>query len=607
MTTFWRPAWPRRASRTRAYPTRADRTRVYRTRGAALLAVGAIVASTAYGLGPGVGQASSHREAPLIAADPAVDNTDLYAFVSPERPDHVTFIADFQPFSEPNGGPNFYPFATDATYNINVDSDGDARADVVFRWTFTNNDRRGGRTFLYNDGPVTSIDDRNLLFRQTYKLEMSVNGGPFRTRVSGAPVAPSRTGPASMPDYGKLRDQATRTLPGGWKAFAGQADDPFFLDLRVFDLLYGGDLSETGQDTLAGYNVNTIALQVPFADVALNGNAGRNPVIGVWTTTERPRVRITGDTTPTPGRDRVQVSRLGNPLVNELVVPANLKDAFNSLPPSRDASIPRLVARVTDPEVPRLIQKIYGIPAPATPRNDLVEIFLTGITTKANGPIKADLNSQLNNADVRADRFRPAEMLRLNLSVPLAESPNRLGVLAGDNQGFPNGRRLTDDVVDIEVQALEGAALTGKLVDALAAGDRVDANDNAFNNQFPYVALPNSGAVNRGGGTGAGAASGTAAEGNPGTTRGANAAANAAPAGIQGSGSPVSTVLAGGEQAGVPMIAKRTAIGAGLVGIGVLVWLMWGRRRRADVVETLSPSGASAVVRRVSQPPGSSR
>jgi hypothetical protein len=292
-----------------------------------------------------------------------------------------------------------------------------------------NVDKRGGKTFLYNNGPVTSIDDPNLLFRQTYTLEASFGGAPFHTRASNAPVAPSRVGPASMPDYKTLRDQAATTLPGGWKTFAGQADDPFYLDLRVFDLLYGGNLKETGQDTLAGYNVNTIALQVPFGDVALNGDATRNPVIGVWSTTERPSVRITGSTSSGPGVDRVQVSRLGNPLVNEVVVPANLKDAFNALPPDKDASIAPVVARVKNPELPQLIQAIYGLKAPAAPRDDLVEIFLTGITTKAGGPIKADLNSQLNNADVISSRFRPSEMLRLNLSVKPTTNPNRLGVL----------------------------------------------------------------------------------------------------------------------------------------------------------------------------------
>ncbi|MCO8271733.1 DUF4331 domain-containing protein [Actinoplanes sp. TRM 88003] len=455
----------------------------------------AVIAVALAGLGPASSVASSHREAPLIASDPAADNTDVYAFVSPERPGYVTMIANWIPFEEPDGGPNFYPFATDAAYRINVDSDGDAKPDAVFRWTFKNVDQRGNNTFLYNNGPVTSLDDENLLFKQTYTLESSFDGQPFKTRVQDAPVAPSRIGAASMPDYQKLRDQSTIQLDGGWKLFAGQADDPFFLDLRVFDLLYGGDLSETGQDTLAGYNVNSIAIQVPFKDVALGGDAGRNPNIGIWSTTERSRSRVSDG----PGRgDRVQVSRLGNPLVNEVVVPAGLKDAFNSISPDQDAGIPAVVKRVTDPELPKLIEKIYNVKAPAPPRNDLVEIFLTGITTKAGGPIKADLNSQLNNKDVDPNRFRPSEMLRLNLTVPVTADPQRLGVLAGDLQGFPNGRRLTDDALDIAVQAVEGAAQSGKLVDALAAGDNVDANDNAFSETFPYVALPNQGAVNSG-------------------------------------------------------------------------------------------------------------
>ncbi|WP_245886879.1 DUF4331 domain-containing protein [Umezawaea tangerina] len=446
------------------------------------------------GFGPGTAGASSHREAPLIAGDPPVDNTDVYAFVSPDKPDTVTLVANWYPFQEPNGGPNFYPWATDARYDINIDNDGDARPDLTYRWTFTNQDKRGKSTFLYDNGPVTSLDDENLLFRQSYTLEVIDGNGRSKRLVRSGPVAPSNTGAASMPDYGTLRNQAITDVPGGGKSFVGQADDSFFLDLRVFDLLYGGNLSEVGQDTLKGYNVNTIALQVPKSALALKGDATRNPVIGVWSDTERQSMLLT------PGQSKplgpfVQVSRLGNPLVNEVVVPAGLKDKFNSLTPDQDAKVPDLVSRVTDPEVPRLIQGIYGLPAPAAPRTDLVEIFLTGITTKTPGPIKADLNSQLDNADVNPKRFVPSEQLRLNTSVPVAAQPNRLGVLANDLQGYPNGRRLTDDVVDIEVQALEGAAVSG-IVPALAAGDAVNANDKAFGTSFPYVALPANTGVN---------------------------------------------------------------------------------------------------------------
>ena len=543
---------------------------------AAIGALGLVLAGALVGLGPGTSVASSHREAPLIAADPAVDNTDVYAFVSPERPDYVTFIANFQPFSEPNGGPNFFPFATDAVYLVNVDSDGDAKADAVFRWTFKTIDKRGGNTFLYNNGPVTSIDDENLLFRQTYTLESSFNGEPFKTRVTDAPVAPSRVGLKSMPDYNALRQQATKQLQGGWNSFAGQADDPFFLDLRVFDLLYGGDLSETGQDTVAGYNVNTIALQVPFKDVALKGDAKRNPVIGVWSTTERNRVRISGQSGGVTG-DRVQVSRLGNPLVNEVVVPANLKDAFNSIKPDQDAKIQAVVNRVTDPELARLIEALYGIKAPATPRNDLVEIFLTGITTKANGPIQADLNSQLNNMDVNPQKFVPSEQLRLNLSIPPTAQPDRLGVLAKDLQGFPNGRRLTDDVVDIEIQAVVGAAQSGQLVQALAAGDKVDQNDNQFSGNFPYVALPNVGAVNKGGGS-AGAAGDSGSAGAPaGGAPNATASGQAAAPGETGDLTNVAAITTGG----VGVFAVLAAVG----------FFLWFRRRRPRAALVSPQSG----------------
>ncbi len=443
--------------------------------------VGALTASSFTLLRAEPGTASSHREAPMIAGDPRNDNTDLYAFVSPDRTETVTLMANFIPFEEPNGGPNFYRFDTGSRYNIKIDSDGDARPDTVYQWTFRDEDRRGTGTFLYDNGPVTSLDDENLLFRQRYTLKRITSRG-VRTLVADGVVAPSNAGPASMPDYATLRAQSIKDLPGGGRAFAGQSDEAFFADLRIFDLLYGGNLSEVGQDTLKGYNVHTLALQVPKNEVALRGDATRNPVIGVWSTVDK-----------WSPRGYVQVSRLGQPLVNEVVVPAGLKDAFNALSPSRDASVPAVVKRVTHPEVPRLLEAIYGLKAPATPRQDLVEIFLTGIA-KANGPIKADLNSQSLNKDAR--RLRPSEMLRLNMAIAPTRNPNRLGVIGGDPQGFPNGRRLGDDVVDIALQAMAGAAQSGKIVDALAAGDRVNGNDRPFDTRFPYIPLPGNTSVN---------------------------------------------------------------------------------------------------------------
>jgi Rieske Fe-S protein len=473
-----------------------------RRRVTALLAAGITAAGGVAALGPMTSDASSHREAPLTAGDPKIDNTDTYAFVSPDRPNTVTLVANWIPFEEPNGGPNFYPWADDAHYDINIDSNGDAKPDVTYRWTFTSAYKNKG-TFLYNTGPVNSINDPTLNFTQTYKLE-EIRGTTPKTLIAKGKVAPSDVGKASMPNYASLRDQAiTPYGTAGAKSFVGQADDSFFLDLRVFDLLYGGNLKEVGSDTLDGYNVNTIALQVPKSDLVKGGD----PVIGVWSTTERQATRVLGGGTSKSTGDFVQVSRLGNPLVNEVVVPVALKDAFNSLPPEKDATIKPVVDRVNDPEVPKLIQKIYGLPAPKAPRDDLFSVFLTGVKG-LNMPTKT--------------KVVPAEMLRLNTSIPASAHPNRLGVLAKDLAGFPNGRRLTDDVVDIELQALEGAVRTGKLVPALAAGDGVNTNDVAFGKSFPYVALPHDGSVNNGVGStsSSGTPSGGAATGGGGTAAG---------------------------------------------------------------------------------------
>jgi hypothetical protein len=486
---------------------RYGRARRNRVRSLALLGTGTLlVSATVSGLGVGAASASSHREAPLIAGDPKADNTDTFAFVSPDNPGMVTVVADWIPFEEPEGGPNFYPFATDAQYTIKFDANGDGVADTTYAWTFQNHYRDTANQFLYNTGVVKNLTDPTLNFFQTYTLTETDSTGTH-TLLTNKIVAPSDVGPASMPDYARLRQQniAQGQLPDGGQNYVGQADDPFFLDLRIFDLLYGGNLSETGHDGLAGYNVNTIVLQVPMAEVALNGDPTRNPVVGIWSTTDRRSTNVLGGGSVNVSGPFVQVSRLGNPLVNEVVVPLKYKDAFNAITPAQDHTVQPVVDKVLDPMVPKLIQQIYGIPAPTPPRNDLAEIFLTGIAKSAPAltggpaPIQADLNSQLLNKDVSPSSFVPSEELRLNMAVPVTARPNRLGVLGGDLQGFPNGRRLTDDVVDIELQALEGAALTGHLVPALAAGDKVDANEVPFSNAFPYIALPHDKAVNTAG------------------------------------------------------------------------------------------------------------
>ncbi len=424
------------------------------------------------------------------AATPALTTPTCTRSSALTTPNSVTLLANWIPFEEPNGGPNFYPFATETRYNINIDNDGDAIADLVYTWEFTDHIRDDSGQFLYNTGPVKSVKDETLNFFQTYNLTVVPKGGEAKVLVKDAVAAPSNTGKASMPDYGALRDEAVKNVDGGGKTFAGQADDPFFLDLRVFDLLYGTDLSEAGEDSLSGYNVNTIGLQLPKDALAAKGDATGNPVIGVWSTTLRKGADVFSAADGAATSDGyVQVSRLGNPLVNEVVVPLKFKDAFNGLTPDKDATVQPVVDKVLDPILPALIEKIYKIPAPAAPRNDLFEIFLTGICKACAGPdgnvaLPIDLNSQQLNKD-KAAKFQPSEMLRLNTSIAPASNPNRLGVLAMDTQGFPNGRRLTDDVVDIALQAVEGAAQTGKLVEALAAGDGVNAERREVRDQLP--------------------------------------------------------------------------------------------------------------------------
>ena len=511
-----------------------------RRRVLAMLAAGATAASSAALLAPGTSSASSHREAPYTLSDPLADNTDTYAFVSPNKPSTVTLIANWIPFQEPGGGPNFYPWDNKARYEIHIDNNGDAKPDITYRWQFKDIDRRGTAergaqdgTFLYNDGPVTSLEDRDLKFKQTYRLTAITYDAAGRevgkVLVDNAPVAPSHVGNASIPKYQPLRSLATTPEAAAFgRSYAGQADDPFFLDLRIFDLLYGGDFSEVGKDTLAEFNVNTVALQVPKADLVANGDPGKNPVIGVWSTTSRPQVRILKDEdeAPTTSVDEdsdqamdfgqfVQVSRLGNPLVNEVVVPAHLKDFFNRSTPKTDA---KFLPKVQDPEVPILVESIYGIPNPnklggaAAKRNDVVAAFLTGFSKDVfagrtfGGLGKGVLNADLNSLDMNAvsPNPAPAEYLRLNVNIapkkPGDAGYSRLGAVGGDLSGFPNGRRLQDDVVDIALQVMEGVLVRpeGATKTAVAGlGDGVNANERPMLSQYPYIADPTSGSIRK--------------------------------------------------------------------------------------------------------------
>jgi hypothetical protein len=431
---------------------------------------------------PQVSRASSHREAPLTSADPQIDATDLYAFVKPNNPSKVVFVSNWIPFQEPAGGPNFYSFAEGVRYDLNISNDADASPEIIYRWVFTNH-YRNPATFLYNTGPVTSLSDTDLNFFQTYDLTRIKVGAGSTLLADDAKVAPSDVGAASIPSYEDLRDDASVALGANGRTYAGQTNDPFFLDLRVFDLLYGADFGEVGDDTLKGFNTNTMVLEVPVSQVAKNGDAENRPVIGVWATASRRSTRVQNAAgSQTFSGEWVQISRLGMPLVNEVVVPVGAKDYFNGSKPRDDE---QFLGAVNDPELPRLINAVYGVDIPdsdpeteGVQRSDLIDVFLRGVS---------GLNRQPN--------VEPAEMLRLNLTTPPCSPTNgcetysRLGVIDGDVAGFPNGRRLGDDILDISLQVVEGELLGN----ANDLGDGVNADEHGFSDVFPYVSLPTRG------------------------------------------------------------------------------------------------------------------
>jgi len=426
------------------------------------------------------GEASSHREAPLLAQDPMADNTDVYAFVSPDAPDTVTLIANFIPFQKPDGGPNFYSFDPNVVYEIHIDNNGDAVEDVTYQWRFTT-EVRNTATFLYNTGTVTSLDDPDLNVRQFYRLTRI--DGPRRTgtviELSGRlPVPPPNIGPRSTPNYGALGG-GIQSLPGNITVFAGQRDEGFYVDLGIFDLLGVG--SGAVEDSTAGFNVSSLAIRVPKSALARGGSTPTNAsdpsaIIGVWSTASRFATRTLSAGAQQHSGALVQVSRLGNPLVNEAVIDLARKDAFNGIEPTSDSVA---LDRVTDPEVPKLLKLIFNVDSPPAPRNDLVAIFLTGIP---------GLNQPAN--------VRAAEMLRLNMAIPPTSSPDRMGVLGGDLAGFPNGRRVGDDVLDIVLQAAAGGTPLTPAYNRSpnnSLGDGVSRNDVAYLTSFPYLGIPHAG------------------------------------------------------------------------------------------------------------------
>jgi hypothetical protein len=450
------------------------------------LGTGVAVSVVAAALVGAPASASSHREAPLIARDPSADITDLYAFVSPDAPDTVTIIADYTGFQEPSGGPNYFDFDPTALYWIKVDNTGDGVEDVTYAFRFSSAVANPD-SFLYSGyGPISDATPANV----SQTLAVTRND---ESLGEGLVVPPPNIGPRTTPKYGDIAATGISTLNGdAGKVFAGQRDDPFFADLgAIFDL---GGLrpfnaahliplkTDKGQDDLAGYNVNSIAIQVPRSQLTNDGQDvsaadAPNAVVGIWAGASRQTMSATGQ-----GQgDWVQVSRLGNPLINEVVIPLGQKDAWNAGAPADDA---QYADRYLSPELAAIVNTVYpSLPdARTSDRSDLVLILGQGVP---------GVNAT-NTGDTLYD------MLRLNMGIPPAAKPARMGVLAGDAAGFPNGRRLTDDVVDIEIRAVAdgyGSFLADNfglpnLAPNNTVGDGVNKNDRAFGDTFPYVASP---------------------------------------------------------------------------------------------------------------------
>ncbi len=446
---------------------------------------------------------SSHREAPEISKDPVADNTDTYAFVSPDKPDTVTLIANFIPFQNPQGGPNFYEFGEDVLYEINISNSGKAGdPDVIYRFRFYTQ-IRNDKTFLYNTGPITSIDDETWNRPQFYKIDRYQKGKGWKQIARYLPCPPVNVGPRSTPDYAKLAGQAVHQISGGRTVFAGQRAEGFNVDLgSIFDL---GTLrpfqmahlipsaTAAGVNGTQGLNVHSIAIQVPKTDLTDGNVQPKNvedatSVVGVWASASRQKVRVIkrGVGKAVNSGSFQQVSRLGNPLFNEVITPMAEKDEWNARLAKFDGQYAKYVAQ---PELAGLLPVLYpgvfpNLAAYKKDRADLLAILLTGIPT---GVVPGFQNYTGANQ---------ADMLRLNMAVAPTKKPNSIGLIAGDPAGFPNGRRPVDDVVAIELRAVAGATIP--LVDPSFTPDASSAgltdgttNTNApFLDKFPYLGVP---------------------------------------------------------------------------------------------------------------------
>ncbi len=472
---------------------------------------------------------SSHREAPTISKDPVADNTDTYAFVSPNDPSKVTIITSYVPGEAPNGGPNFYEFGDDVLYTVNIDNDGDGLPDVSYEFRFTTEVRAA--SFLYNTGPITSIDDpawnRPQYYSVTKVTEVTKNGKikkPIRELLADrVPSPPCNVGPRSTPNYEDLATQAVRDIAGGVRVFAGQRADSFYVDLgSIFDLgtlrpfqdahVLGAFGTNEGVDALSSSNVHTIAIEVPISQLTADGSQPTDfedpaATIGVWGAASRQRGVTHGKGKRSAVGPWEQVSRLGNPLFNEVLVPMADKDEWNGSTPDGDSEYVPNVAR---PELAGLLPGLYpgvfpNLAGYDKDRVDLLAILLFGIPTGVvkNGAGETIFQNVIGSKsldDIFAGNVTAADMLRLNVAVaPTQGERNRLGLLGGDADGFPNGRRLEDDVTTIELRAIAG--LTIPLVDSYTIdGAAAAIEDGTYENpgrtfldEFPFIGTPYSG------------------------------------------------------------------------------------------------------------------
>jgi hypothetical protein len=447
---------------------------------------------------------SSHREAPAISKDPVADNTDTYAFVSPDDPTTVTIIANYLPLEAPFGGPNFFEFGDDVRYHINIDNDGDGDADITYEFAFTTT-VANPNSFLYNTGEIDSIDSPNWNRKQFYSVTR-IEHGRGEVLAQNLPCPPCNVGVLSTPNYDTLAGQALHSLSGGRTVFAGQRLEGFYVDLgsifdlanlRPFENLHIGSLkAAAGVNGTNDFSVHSIALKVPKTDLTRHHNNPTDPmdaksVVGVWASASRQAAKVR---VPHSGRveeagEWVQVSRLGNPLFNEVLVGMGAKDAWNALPPSADKGF---LKGVQFPELSSLFPILYPGVFPnlakyTKPRADIVAIILTGLPAGIVPGFQNFTGGTL------------ADMLRLNMAVPPSSSPNALGIIGGDLAGFPNGRRVFDDVVTIEFRALAGATIP--LVDksytpdgaAALITDGLTQANTSFLPQFPYLGTPQGG------------------------------------------------------------------------------------------------------------------